>query len=230
MNILTFDTSTSLEIIVLASGGKFYVRGDRGVSAHSSSLFQGIGSLLDQAGIKMSDVDCIGTGTGPGSFTGIRIGVAAGRMLAQIHNVPAAGILSTDIFAASMKKYVSEGSFILTAFDAKKKRVFGSLHLVKNGYLKTVVTAGDYEITQLAEKCDGHVLAIGDGAEKYRDQITAVWSDVAFAVPEPDGEAITQLVKDKLQEEGLHDFSTLLPFYARKSDAEEAFENRHSYA
>lgn len=228
MNILTFDTSTSLEIIVLAAGGKFYVRGEQGVSAHSSSLFQGIGSLLEQAGIKMSDVDCIGTGTGPGSFTGIRIGVTTGRMLAQIHSIPAAGILTTDLFAASMKKHVSEGNLILTAFDAKKKRVFGSLHRVKNGSLETVVPAGDYDISRLTEMCDGPVLAMGDGAEKYREQISASCPGMTFAVPEPDGEAITQLVEMKLQEEGLHDFSTLLPFYARKSDAEAAFESRQA--
>ncbi len=90
------------------------------------TLFDNIDAALAGAGISATDLQLIGVGIGPGSFTGIRIAVSTARMLAQVLSIPLAGLSSPLIYAASMEAL--PGEYLMTAFDAKKGRVFGALY------------------------------------------------------------------------------------------------------
>lgn len=96
--VLAFDTSGSWCAVALAAGGRILAHRhevmDRG---QGERLFAVIGAVMDEAGARWADIAAIGVGTGPGNFTGIRIGVAAARGLALGLGVPAIGI---DRFAA----------------------------------------------------------------------------------------------------------------------------------
>ena len=130
MNILTIDTSTDIELIALSVNGKIFQYCDYAGQSHSVTMFDNISSLLSQASITINDLDLIGTGIGPGSFTGIRISVSTARMFAQILKIPLVGIKSQEIYAASVS--CPGGKTVLAAFDAKKSRVFAGIYNFKN--------------------------------------------------------------------------------------------------
>ena len=94
LNILVIDTSTDIELISLSVNDTIYQFCDNAGMSHSVTMFQNLSSILSQASIGINDIDLIGTGIGPGSFTGIRIAVSAARMFAQILKVPLVGLKS----------------------------------------------------------------------------------------------------------------------------------------
>lgn len=227
MNILIFDTATPLEIIVLSTKSGVFTQAGKS-SAHAASLFSGIGSLLAKAGIAMADVEAIGVGTGPGSFTGLRIAVSTARMLAQISGIPLAGLMTHDIFAVSLCREAADGSFLLPAFDAKKKRVFGALYRVAEGAPHTIIPPGDYDLRLLLAQCESSapLITTGDGAKKYQSLIRDLaGSFVHRDSVSLDGEKILDMAVQKLKESPCA-YGSIVPFYARKSDAEEAKEQK----
>lgn len=220
MNILIFDTATSLESIILYTGGTVRTTVKDAGANHSAFLFDNIKALLDEAAIGISSINAIGVGIGPGSFTGIRIAVSTARMLAQVLNIPLIGIKTHDMFALSAAD--DDASFVLVAFDAKKNRVFGALYSVLNGKILEVVPAGDYTIDELLVPCppEARLYAAGNGAQKYYEQITArIKNTILRKELRLNGEKISDMIIEKLKKDISHDYNSVVPFYARKPDA-----------
>ena len=111
--ILAFDTATDRATTALVDDGE--VLGERVTRA--SALLEDVDALLRQAGAHPGDIDALALGTGPGSFTGIRIGLAAARGLALALGVPAAGVSTLDALAAG-----APGA--TPVIDAKRREVF----------------------------------------------------------------------------------------------------------
>jgi len=218
LNILIFDTAAPLEIIVLDAGGNVFVSAVENTGTHSAFLFDNIKKLLAQAGIEISDIELIAVGTGPGSFTGVRIAVSTARALAQALAAPLVGVGTHDIYAMSVA--ARNGEAVLVAFDAKKGRVFGSLFLAENNSLIEVVPPGDYSIDELLKKCPAVVYAVGNGVERYREEICGFLKNPHIIANDfmPDGEKISAIVRKESAKRNRYE--DVVPFYARKPDAE----------
>lgn len=231
MNILIVDTATRVEMVAASSGDRVSDRtGVAGVS-HSVTLFQNIQSALEELGITMGDIELIGVGTGPGSFTGIRIAVSTARMLAQLLKAPLVGIHSPLIYASGVPG--GEGDNILVAFDAKKGRVFGALYkkTAVPFFPREVVPPGDYFLESLAERIPAgcRTIIIGDGAEKYYDRIPPLAGEhVVVRDFRPSGVSACSLALRlyNADPDSYRSARDVLPFYTRKSDAEIALEAR----
>jgi tRNA threonylcarbamoyladenosine biosynthesis protein TsaB len=228
LNILVIDTASPLEIIAACNGS-----GDVETSApvntsHSATILDTIDGSLKRLGLKPADIDCLGVGVGPGSFTGIRIAVSTARMLAQVIAKPLVGVKTHLLFAVSVAAEPGDG--ILVAFDAKKGRVFGALYRKSGNLLapEEIVPPGDYEIQRLLEAVDpaGTAYLIGDGVVKYGDAVSALKRGVVLRDFIPSGRAICDLVRETYRKnpEEYGDYKRVVPFYARKSDAEVAKE------
>jgi len=220
LNTLIFDTAASLEIVVLDADGRIFASAVENAGVHSAFLFDDIKKLLARAGIKVSDIDLIAVGIGPGSFTGVRIAVSAARALAQALAAPLVGVSTHDIYAASVA--ARDGEAVLVAFDAKKNRVFGSLFLTKDGLPLVIVPPGDYHIDELLKKCPVSVVvyAAGNGAERYRKEICGFLKNPQIIANgfTPDGEKISAIVKREAAKGDR--CGDVVPFYARKPDVE----------
>ena len=227
MNILAIDTSTDIELICVSVKGRVYQYcGNAGMS-HSVTMFGNLSQLLSEASISMGDIDLIGTGIGPGSFTGIRIAVTTARMFAQILKVPLVGIKSPELYAASV---TPEGvKTVLVAFDARKSRVFAGIYRCCGPDTHEIVEPGDYDMTQLLQSMEnpGDVTCIGDGCKKYLDKINEFcrFKGIGFEYMEeflPDGGAAAELILTKYNKDPdkYRYFNDTVPFYSRKSDAE----------
>lgn len=219
------DTATSVELVAATSIDKTSDKTRAIDVSHSTSLFDSIDCTLKDLGISINDIDVIGVGIGPGSFTGIRIAVSTARMLAQVLEVPLIGIKTHLIYATSVEASINEN--ILIAFDAKKGRVFGALYRRGENPLhpNEIIPPGDYQMDFLIDNIVNEYMTylVGDGAEKFyslinsRINIHRLMSNFI-----PSGEIACELTKIQYHKSPTQysDINSVIPLYTRKSDAE----------
>jgi tRNA threonylcarbamoyladenosine biosynthesis protein TsaB len=224
LNTLIIDTSTNTDYLGIATDTGFFEDSVIVSETHSSTIFKNMDELLSKANLNIKEINFIIAGIGPGSFTGIRICVSTVRMLAQILNIPITGIFTHDMIAASAE--LENNSLLLTAFDAKKGRVFGSLHEIKEDNLnKTIVKPGDYEIEEILKHIgrNANIYCIGNGSALYSNKIlehssnAKISEEISFK-----SQKIIQFVNSGSLKP--QNYAKILPYYARKSDAEIAKE------
>jgi tRNA threonylcarbamoyl adenosine modification protein YeaZ len=151
--ILAFDTATDLATSALVDGED--VLGER--FSAPKTMLEDVDALLRHAGLEPSDVDALAVGTGPGSFTGTRIGLAVARGIALATGVPAAGISTLDAIAAGAPE-------AFPVIDAKRGEVF---------------VPGPRAIRPESLALEPGMLCVGSGARRYRDVLEAG----GYAVP-----------------------------------------------
>ena len=193
MLILAFDTATAQATSAIVRDGE--VLGER-VST-PSRLLEDVDALLRQSGAHAGDLDAIAVGTGPGSFTGTRIGLAAARGLALALAVPVAGVSTLDALAAG-----SPGA--LPVLDARRREIF-----VPG---PRVLAPADLEI-------EPGTVCVGDGAVRYR----SVLEDAGAEVP-PDGDE-RHLPRARFHVQLAREYGPadrVEPIYVRVPDAERA--------
>lgn len=141
--VLAFDTATDHATSALVDGGE--VLGER--VSRASTLLADVDALLRRAGASPRDVTALAVGIGPGSFTGIRIGLAAARGLALALDVPAAGVSTLDALAAG-----APGA--TPVVDAKRREVF---------------VPGPRAVPPAELQVEPGAIYVGDGAIRYRE-------------------------------------------------------------
>src|SRR4030042_3495984 len=117
LNILVICNAAPLEIIAASKGNDFAEMSAQVNISHSVTLMDTIDRCMKKLCLTARDLDCIGVGVGPGSFTGIRIAVSTARMFAQVLGKPLVEIPTHLLFAASVPSEINDN--ILVAFAAK---------------------------------------------------------------------------------------------------------------
>lgn len=171
MLILGIDTSSKVSTIALYDS-------DKGVIAqnsvqvkmtHSDTLMVLIDNLFKESNLKIGDVDRIAVGIGPGSFTGIRIGVGTAKGLAYSSGKDIVGVNTLDILANNIKK---TERYIIPIIDAKKERVFYSVYKYEEDRLVRKEEYKDITINKILEEFQNiEVIFTGDGILAYEELI-----------------------------------------------------------
>jgi tRNA threonylcarbamoyladenosine biosynthesis protein TsaB len=152
--ILAFDTATELATSALVSDGE--VLGER--TSRAVTLLEDVDALLRQGGVHPHDLDGLAVGIGPGSFTGVRIGLATARTLAFALDLPVAGVSTLDALAAG-----APGA--TPVVDARRREVF-------------VLQGGPRALAPQAVAVEPGLLYVGDGALRYRAIFEAAGGEV----------------------------------------------------
>jgi tRNA threonylcarbamoyl adenosine modification protein YeaZ len=190
--VLAFDTATGVATSALVDGGE--VLGER--TSRAQTLLEDVDALLRQGGAQPRDVEALAIGIGPGSFTGVRIGLAVARGLALSLGVRGGGVSTLAALAAG-----APGA--LPVIDAKRKEVF---------------TLVDGVPAVLAPDAVRGELCVGDGAVRYRDILEANGAQV----PPDDDERHVPRARFHAQLLGeLRDVNEIEPLYLRTPDAKE---------
>lgn len=172
MNILAIETSTLTGSVALLRDQSIVGEITLSVSVqHSERLMPAIDQLLCDASTKPSDIDLYAVATGPGSFTGLRIGIAAAQGLSLSHGKPMIGVSTLEALAFN-------GAFfpglIVPLLDAYRGEVYRGLYRGGAGSLEAIdedrVTAIQPLIEELRRR-NAEILLLGTGAELYGDQI-----------------------------------------------------------
>ena len=190
MVILAFDTATDVATSALVDDGE--VLGER--ASRAVTLLEDVDALLRQAGKHTRDVDALAVGIGPGSFTGVRMGLSTARGLALALDIPVAGVSTLDALAAGAPGAVP-------VIDARRREVF-----VPRG----VVAPGDLEVEP------GRTY-VGSGAVRYRDLLEAAGAEIPPDADErhvPRARFHAQLAQDFRPAEEVE------PLYLRVPDAD----------
>ncbi|MBE6811653.1 MAG: tRNA (adenosine(37)-N6)-threonylcarbamoyltransferase complex dimerization subunit type 1 TsaB [Ruminococcaceae bacterium] len=134
---------------------------------HSQTLLPLARNALSAANLKVSDVDIFAVSYGPGSFTGIRIGVAAAKGMAFANNKPCYGISTLEAMAWTVS---DTDALICPVMDARCMQVYTALFACKNNQIERITADDAVKIDELANMLQAKkhpILLLGDGAEKY---------------------------------------------------------------
>lgn len=188
---------------------------------HSKHLMDMIKAVLRMAGLNCSDLDGFSVTRGPGSFTGLRIGISTIKGLAVASEKPVVGVSSLEALAFQVSY---SRDLICSILDARKGEVYFSRYRFLNGHLKKQtkerVSSPDQAVDDLNESC----LFVGNGALLYKEMILEKMGKFAFFAPMIQNtiraSTIAYLSMAKFENNDTDDIEKILPYYIRKSDAE----------
>ena len=220
MVILALDTTTPTGSCALAVDGAV-VREEASDPSlpPATRLPQDLMTLLDHGSMKLADIDGFAVAIGPGSFTGLRIGIATMQGLAFAAGKPLVGVSALDALARAGQPE-AEGRRIATWVDAWRGEVYAALYDGEREIEAPVVAPPDQILTGLGR---APTLFIGDGARTYQEKIRGALGDAGrFAsLPTPLLAGAIALLGGALASEGAYaPPHAIRPLYVRRTDAE----------
>lgn len=222
---LLIDTATELGSIALYKDNNLLYSDifSSGLN-HLHTLHPAVDRMLKETGVSLIDIYYYGVDIGPGSFTGIRIGVTVARAFAQIENKYIFGATSLDIICQSVTSYKE---LICVALDGKKNRIYTAFYVFKNESPEKISDYSDIEPDELLIKIKKYknkyneILFLGSGQGNYLEvlkkaELKSVFTSEKYFYPE------AKYIYYCMDKKNLSkDYEKIIPFYLRKSDAEE---------
>lgn len=188
--------------------------------SHSEFFSEAIDSGLRDLEISIDQVDCYITSIGPGSFTGIRVGINAVKALCYVQNKPYLALNSLLVLAINGKQQPLP---VLTIVNAFKKQVYTALYQFEGNKYKQVIAPCSLTIPELEKSISSPVLCLGDGYDTYFDMFSNAFSEnLKRDSSLSDYPEVQQLAQHShLFTRPEKDWKSLNPLYIRASEAEE---------
>lgn len=190
-------------------------------TTHSERLMTAVNNALTQSEMTLDDIDVFAVAIGPGSFTGLRIGLSTVKGLSYATGKPVVTIPTLDAFAWNFACCAYPVCLML---DARKGEVYTAVYRWDDNLFKTVMECVSVRPEKVLEQLPGKILFAGEGVNLYREKIIGIMKDRAvFAafdkmVPSPATVATLGIAKAASGEYAI--LSETVPFYVRKSEAE----------
>ena len=226
MTLLAIDTATSQVSVAFGRDGRVLgeVRIDGG-RRHAEQLAPAIEYLATELGIDIGSLAAVAVGTGPGLYTGLRVGVTTARTVAQSLAIPIVGISSLDLVAYPWR---TTHRRVVAVLDARRREVFSAQYWPVPGGLQrdgeyTVGPPSALAAEVLARGDD--VLLVGDGALVYADSFSGLdrVEIVGPSAAAPSATALVELACARLEREEFTTPDHVVPLYLRQSDAQIAW-------
>ncbi|HDO1330738.1 TPA: tRNA (adenosine(37)-N6)-threonylcarbamoyltransferase complex dimerization subunit type 1 TsaB [Aeromonas veronii] len=183
LKILAVDTATEACSAALLVGDNLFSRWEEAPRDHTRKILPMVQAVLEDAGISLSDLDAIAFGRGPGSFTGVRIGISVAQGLAFGAGVPLIGI--STLAAMAQGAYRLDGSEqVLTAIDARMNEVYFGRYELLDGRMQLVgdeVVSDPAALVDVRGKQAGRVTCVGTGFETYGEILSGLADELAVS-------------------------------------------------
>ncbi len=235
--VLGIDTATPIQSVAVLDGVRALEDSKRRVKFdHSSSLLANLSEGFDDHDLRVEDLDLIAVGIGPGSFTGVRIGLSLAKGLARAADLP---LVSVSSLAALAHPHALRASvdYVIGAYDARRREAYTGtyrhdgdrLHEVDFDRLATPEQIRDRAV-ELGSQ-EARVQIVGNAAEAFEPlselghpnvQVLPPWTQGPSAV------GIAVLGRHRMQRHGADSLQTLEPNYIRPSSAEENRRQREA--
>lgn len=228
--ILSLDTATLVSSVALADNEKLIAELTiQTKKTHSEMLMPHVEQIIKLAGLKKTDITLVAVSIGPGSFTGLRIGLATAKALAYALSIPLIGVSTLEALAYNCPV---PGVLLSPMLDAQKGNVYQALYKWEQQRLVEVmptrVVNFEKAVTELSA-AKQPALVIGEGALLYGDKLRNLVNPIAAAphVVMPRAASVALLGQIKYAQGISHDIMALEPVYIRRSAAEELWEKRN---
>lgn len=229
MKILGIDSSAKSASVAVTDNGKilssFYI--NTGLT-HSQTLIPMLDSALKCASLTLNDIDLIAVNKGPGSFTGIRIGVAAAKGLADTCSKKTVGISTLESMAYNL---ISDNCIAAAVMDARCSQVYTALFRITNNKIERLSEYSAVSIAELKETLlgfDEQIILVGDGAEicfkAFCDDIKSI--KIAGEAARFQNATSVCFAAEQKNENDFVNGNELVPEYLRLPQAERELKNK----
>ena len=223
MKVLAIETSTMLGGVAIIDETAGLIAETRlnVKTTHSERLMTAVNNTLIQSEMDLDAIDAFAVAIGPGSFTGLRIGLSTVKGLSYASGKPVVTVPTLDAFARNFSYSTYPVCLML---DARKSEVYAAVYRWEEDGFRTVIECVSVKPEVLLEKLQGKVLFAGEGVLLYREKILTIMKERAVIatldkmVPSPAHVAMLGMAKAVRGEFTV--ISQAVPFYIRKSEAE----------
>jgi tRNA threonylcarbamoyladenosine biosynthesis protein TsaB len=231
MPILALETSTLVSSVALATADTLLAEITlQTKKTHSELLMPHIAKILEMAGVNKGDIKAVAVSIGPGSFTGLRIGLATAKTLAYAMEVPLVGV---PTLAALAYGCLVPGAILAPMLDAQKGNVYQAVFEWRGGELQDLMPPTVMHIDEALDKLTQYstpVVVMGEAAVLHREKIQQMENNLALAAPHmiiQRAGSVAALGHNMIKQGIQHDVMALEPLYIRRSEAEVLWEHRH---
>jgi tRNA threonylcarbamoyladenosine biosynthesis protein TsaB len=229
--ILAFDTSSQVTAVAVVHAGRVLAEEtEPSQERHAETLLPRIERCLAASALGLGEIDLIAVGIGPGSFTGVRVGVATAKGLALATGGLVRGVVSLATLAAGAFEYAPArpDAWVAAILDAHKGEVFAAVYASSSDGVREVLPAFHgppaYVAARLREASAGRILRVaGSGIRRYAAELAALLADSEVLPLEADAPAARHVAREAdvlLRRDGASNLASLAPLYLRGSDAQ----------
>ncbi|TYB31028.1 MAG: tRNA (adenosine(37)-N6)-threonylcarbamoyltransferase complex dimerization subunit type 1 TsaB [Candidatus Mcinerneyibacterium aminivorans] len=234
MNILSIDSSRYLGGVAILKGENLKFNITFSVKAtYSQKLLYMIDFALNNSKMKIDDIDLISVANGPGSFTGLRIGMTVAKSLAYSKKISIVGINTLKSVACGFMS--SNKDLYVPVFDARRNQVYAAAYKREKYGIKTLIKTDSYYLENflaILKKIKKKKVFLGEAEKKYKNQIEKNIQNAVFVkdiLSTTNPVSLAELGRKKYLEKGSDKVMEIEPSYYRKSDAEINYEkNKNS--
>ena len=229
MNILAIDSSAAVASVALLHDttvlGEYFL--DNG-NTHSETILPMTESLLSRLSLSVDDIDLFAVSIGPGSFTGLRIGVSTVKGLAFGRNTPCAGVSTLEALAYNLQGF---SGILCPVMDARRGQVFTALFRSDGNKIERLLPDSAMDLSELDELLASYqepIYLSGDAYKLAKDALTIKTMDTSERLIPQSARSVALLAIQKQSEGSLCDAALLAPVYLRLSKAERERAERES--
>jgi tRNA threonylcarbamoyladenosine biosynthesis protein TsaB len=227
MRVLAFDTSADVTSVAVCDGARVLAEDDEKVGdRHAEILLPRIQRCLERSGLRLADIELLGVGIGPGSFTGVRVGLATAKGLALALQKPLCPVVSLAALALGALEAAEPETWLAPCLDAFKGEVFAALYRRSDaGVLSELAPFNAVPaeaVARLAAVAAGRPLCLfGAGYRRYASELAGLMAQpLAETFDAPRARHVAALAAADFARGEVPELSQLLPLYVRDSDAQ----------
>ena len=223
--ILSIETSTSICSVAIHEQGELIALAEiKEPGAHAEKLLLLVDEVFEKAGLSFADLDAVAVSQGPGSYTGLRIGVSTAKGIAYALEIPLISINTLQAMAASQS--VAPGDYVVAVLDARRKEVytqtFGDSLQELSPIEAVVLEEGVF--ASILEK--GRVYFVGDGVEKVKEEVKSTNAlFIADWVISLSAKNMGVLASEKYARQEWEDLAYFVPNYLKEFKALQSTKN-----
>lgn len=228
MYILGIETSTKTGSVAIVSENGVIAQYSLSIEVtHSERLMSTVDRVLKDTGLAIADMSGFAVAIGPGSFTGLRIGLAAVKGLAFATSKPVAAVPTLRALALNLPFAAYP---VCPMLDARKNEVYAAVYRFEGAALEQVMPETAISIKELSQRMSGKIVCTGEAAHIYRLELQEQFGERALIAPIsailPSAATVAAIGLEMITSGMQADPDNLTPLYIRRPEAEVAWEKR----
>lgn len=245
INLLALETTGKYcSVAVINGAGDIHAKISDSEMNHLRDITQLSSETIKNAGIDKKNITHVATSVGPGSFTGIRIGVATARTLSQVMDIPCIGVSSLESMALkgfdyhlrNIEKKSDEDILVAPIINARRHQTYAGVWKMNDGKLDSICAPRQYmieELIALLNEFGSNILFIGDGIDAYSDIIEKLMPKNKYSYVDiynryNDAGFIAQIALQKIKKGEITNYEDVVPDYMRITEAEQKLKEKNT--